>query len=61
MSWYFQHQRARDIIAEHEREADRIHLARLYDQAERDAFRSVPDAPPSAERSAARSSPSGRP
>ena len=38
MSWYFQHQRARDIIAEHEREADRIRLARLYDQAERDAL-----------------------
>ena len=38
MSWYFQHQRARDIIAEHEREADNIRLARLFDQAERDAL-----------------------
>ena len=35
MSWYFQHQRARDIIAEHEREADRIRLARLYDEERR--------------------------
>ena len=35
MSWYFQHQRARDIIAEHEREADRIRLARLYDEDRR--------------------------
>lgn len=38
MSWYFQHQRARDIIAEHEREADKIRLAHLYDEAEREAF-----------------------
>jgi hypothetical protein len=35
MSWYFQHQRARDIIAEHEREAARIRLARLYDEGHR--------------------------
>lgn len=35
MSWYFQHQRARDIIAEHEREAARIRLARLFDEGQR--------------------------
>ncbi|MFI5226986.1 MAG: hypothetical protein ACHQ3P_09955 [Candidatus Limnocylindrales bacterium] len=29
MTWYLQHQRAREIIAEHEREAQRIRLARL--------------------------------
>jgi hypothetical protein len=29
MTWYLQHQRAKQIIAEHEREADRIRLARL--------------------------------
>jgi hypothetical protein len=29
MTWYLQHQRAQQIIAEHEREADRIRLARL--------------------------------
>lgn len=45
MSWYFQHQRARDIIAEHEREAARIRLARMFDQAER------ADLPQSPERS----------
>jgi hypothetical protein len=42
MSWYFQHQRARDIIAEHERVADKIRLARLYDRAERDALSQSP-------------------
>jgi hypothetical protein len=31
MTWYFQHQRAQDIIAEHQREAARIRLARLYE------------------------------
>jgi signal recognition particle GTPase len=34
MTWYFQHQRAQDIIAEHQREAARIQLARLYDEQE---------------------------
>jgi hypothetical protein len=34
MSWYFQHQRARDIIAEHQREADRTRLARLLDESD---------------------------
>jgi hypothetical protein len=29
MTWYLQHQRAQQIIAEHEREAQRIRLARL--------------------------------
>jgi hypothetical protein len=29
VTWYLQHQRAQQIIAEHEREADRIRLARL--------------------------------
>jgi hypothetical protein len=38
MSWYYQHQRARDIIAEHEREAARIRLVRLFDGAERVAL-----------------------
>jgi hypothetical protein len=38
MSWYFQHQRARDIIAEHEREADNIRLARLYEEDEHEAL-----------------------
>jgi hypothetical protein len=41
MSWYFQHQRARDIIAEHERQAARIRLARLYDENERSSFPDV--------------------
>ena len=38
MSWYFQHQRARDIIAEHQREADRIRLLRRFDEADREAL-----------------------
>jgi hypothetical protein len=38
MTWYFQHQLARDIIAEHEREAAKIRLARLVDEADRDAL-----------------------
>jgi hypothetical protein len=33
MTWYFQHQRARDIIAEHEREAARMRLARQFDES----------------------------
>ena len=37
MTWYFQHQRAKDIIAEHQREAARVQLARLYDEAQREA------------------------
>ncbi len=37
MTWYFQHQRARDIIAEHEREAARIRLARLFDETDAQA------------------------
>jgi hypothetical protein len=40
MSWYFQHQRARDIIAEHQREAAKIRLGRLFDQADRDTYSS---------------------
>jgi hypothetical protein len=36
--WYYQHQRAREIIAEHEREAQRIRLARLYDEEQRAAL-----------------------
>jgi hypothetical protein len=32
MTWYFQHQRAQDIIAEHQRQAAQIQLARLYDE-----------------------------
>ncbi|HEX7474028.1 MAG TPA: hypothetical protein VF323_13170 [Candidatus Limnocylindrales bacterium] len=46
MSWYFQHQRARDIIAEHEREADRIRLARLYDEGQRSSFGARPTRSP---------------
>ena len=38
MSWYFQHQRALDIIAEHQREADKIRLAQVYDEAEHEAL-----------------------
>ena len=38
MSWYFQHQRARDIIAAHEREADQYRLARIFDEAEQAAL-----------------------
>jgi hypothetical protein len=32
--WYFQHQRARQILAERVREADRIRLARLVQRSE---------------------------
>ena len=38
MTWYFQHQRAQDIIAEHQREAARIQLARLYDETQHEAL-----------------------
>ena len=38
MTWYFQHQRAQDIIAEHQREAARIQLARRYDEAQDEAL-----------------------
>ncbi len=34
MTWYFQHQRAQDIIAEHQREAARIRLARVYEEGQ---------------------------
>ena len=37
MTWYFQYQRARDIIAEHEREAARFRLARLFDESDAQA------------------------
>ena len=33
MTWYLQHQRAQQIIAEHEREANQIRLARLATEA----------------------------
>jgi len=33
MTWYLQHQRAQQIIAEHERQADQIRLARLATEA----------------------------
>jgi hypothetical protein len=34
VSWYLQYQRAEDIIAEHQRIADRIKLARLAEEAD---------------------------
>ena len=43
MTWYFQHQRAQDIIAEHQREATRIQLARLYDEAQREGLPLEPE------------------
>ena len=43
MTWYFQHQRAQDIIAEHQREAARIQLARLYDEAQNEALPGEPE------------------
>ena len=42
MSWYFQHQRAKEIIAEHEREAQRIRLARLFDEEQQAALGTQP-------------------
>jgi hypothetical protein len=38
VSWYYQHQRAREIIAEHEREAQRIRLARMFDEEQKAAI-----------------------
>ena len=43
MTWYFQHQRAQDIIAEHQREAARIQLARRYDEAQDEALPAEPE------------------
>ena len=43
MTWYFQHQRAQDIIAEHRRMAAQIQLARLYDEAQREALPIEPE------------------
>ena len=43
MTWYFQHQRAQDIIAEHQREAARIQLARRYDEAQDAALPNEPE------------------
>jgi hypothetical protein len=43
MTWYLQHQRAQDIIAEHRREAARIRLARLYDEVQHEAHPNEPE------------------
>lgn len=43
MTWYFQHQRAKDIIAEHQREVARIQLARRFDEAQREALPPEPE------------------
>jgi hypothetical protein len=43
MTWYFQHQRAQDIIAEHQRLAAQIQLARLFDEAQREALPIEPE------------------